>query len=109
MFCFVIKLSNNFSKAYIWRIEAHDDESIRIEFKKFQSFNNRRACFHVKDLFKTFEICTNQQYPSLFHHIGSFTLLIEPEFIWTLISYDIRIDKFKKSKYRTKNKTCRSA
>ncbi len=75
-----------------------DDECIKIIFYSFQSINNHRICFYIKDLFETYQICTNEQYPFVYHHIGSCILSIEPEFIWILIEYNIQIEKFKKGK-----------
>ena len=82
----------------MWHIRAFDDECIQIGFRSFQAIEDRRICFHVKDIFKTFEICTNEQFPFVYHHVGSCILSIEPEFIWMLVIYDIQIEKFKKSK-----------
>ena len=85
-------------KAYIWRIEALDDESIRFTFQSFQSIDHRRICFSIKDFFLTSRICTDESFPSIHHHIGSCTLSIEADFIWILVQYEIHIEKFKKSK-----------
>ncbi|CAF1467779.1 unnamed protein product [Adineta steineri] len=87
---------HNLTQAYTWHIEALDDECIQIKFLSLQAFENRRICFHVKDSFKRSEICSTEQFPFVYHHIGSCILSIEPEFIWILVQYNIQIDKFKK-------------
>ncbi|CAF3147590.1 unnamed protein product, partial [Rotaria sp. Silwood2] len=81
---------------YIWHIKALDDESIRIVFQAFEVIEDRRLCFYVKDVFKTTQICNNEQFPFVYHHIGSCIISIEPEFTWILVKYNIRIEKYKK-------------
>ncbi|CAF4204987.1 unnamed protein product [Rotaria socialis] len=87
---------HNLTQANIWHIKAVDDESIKITFQSLQTFEDRRICFSMKDLFRTTHICNNEQFPFVYHHIGTCTLSIEPEFIWALVEYNIQIEKFKK-------------
>ncbi|UJR30694.1 hypothetical protein I4U23_018215 [Adineta vaga] len=87
---------HNLSQAYIWHIEALNDECIQIRFESFQTIDNRHICFHIKDSSQTWYICNHEQFPFVYHHIGSCILSIEPEFIWMLVQYDIQINKFKK-------------
>ncbi|CAF5180622.1 unnamed protein product, partial [Rotaria magnacalcarata] len=87
----------NISSANIWLIKAVDDESIKIIFQSLQTFEDQHICFSVKDLVTTTYICNNEQFPFVYHHIGTCTLSIEPEFIWALVEYNIQIEKFKKT------------
>ncbi|CAF1032759.1 unnamed protein product [Rotaria sordida] len=87
---------HNLTQAYIWHIKALDDECIKIIFQSFEVVEDRRLCFYVKDLFKTIQICNNEEFPFVYHHIGSCIISIEPEFSWILVKYNIQIEKFKK-------------
>ncbi|CAF1526563.1 unnamed protein product [Rotaria sp. Silwood1] len=89
---------HNLTQAYIWHIKALDDECIKITFQSFEVTEDRRLCFYVKDLFKTTQICNDEQLPFVYHHIGSCIISIEPEFRWILVKYNIQIEKFKKIK-----------
>lgn len=75
-----------------------DDESISIVFLSFESFENQHVCFHLSDALQTTRLCSNERFPLTLYRIGSWSLSIEPEFIWTLVQYEIQIDKFKKGK-----------
>ena len=87
-----------FVKKYVWNIDALDDESLTIVFHSFQSFDNHHICFHLSNALETSHICTNEQFPVIRHHVGSWSLAIEPEFIWILVQYHIQIDRAKKGK-----------
>lgn len=75
-----------------------DDESIKIIFQSFQTIPNHHICFSIKNIFQTFRICTDDEFPYIYYHVGSCKLSIEPEFIWILVEYDILIEKYKKGK-----------
>ncbi|CAF1189573.1 unnamed protein product [Adineta ricciae] len=87
---------HNLTQAYIWHVEALDDECVQIRFESLQTIGNRRLCFQIKDSSQTRYVCNNEQLPFASHHIGSCILSVEPEFIWMLVEYNIQIDKYKK-------------
>ena len=76
-----------------------DDECIRLTFQSLRAIDHRRICFTIKDVLQTSRICSDDSFPSVYHHLGSCTLTIEPEFIWILVQYEVHIDKFKKCKF----------